>query len=250
LGIDLPELRMVLDAFVEARLGDGGIVDFAMAMTAVANQVDDHLGTEFGAIFGGEPTDAHHGIGVLRVDVEDGGALTPRDAGGIAARVFLRRTSGKADEVVDDDVDAAADGIGREIGEVQRFCPDALSGEGGVAVHHDGPNFVEGFLGAIDLRASARVAGLLGASAAHGHGIDGFQMAWIGDQVNVQRFASAGGVRAGGSDVIFYVPRAEYAARIDVFEPGDHIVNRFARDVGHHVQPAAVAHGHHGIQAA
>ena len=46
LGVNLPELRVILDAFVEARLRDGGIVHFAVAVTTVADEVDDHVGTK------------------------------------------------------------------------------------------------------------------------------------------------------------------------------------------------------------
>ena len=89
LRINFPKLRMILDALVEARLGDRGVVDFAVAMAAVANQVDDHVGIEFGAIFRGEAADAHHGIRIFRVDMEDGDALAARDAGSDNGRSAL-----------------------------------------------------------------------------------------------------------------------------------------------------------------
>ena len=44
---------MLFDLFVEQRLGDGGIVDFAVAVTAVADEVDDHVSAELVAVFGG-----------------------------------------------------------------------------------------------------------------------------------------------------------------------------------------------------
>jgi hypothetical protein len=50
--------------------------------------------------------------------------------------------------------------------------------------------------------------------------------------------------------VVFHVACAQNAARIDVLEPRDHLVRRLACDVRHHVQPAAMAHGHDGINAA
>ena len=151
LRIDFPELRMVLDALVQARLRDGGIVHFAVAMPAIADQVDDHVGTKFGAIFRGQTAHADHGIGIFRVDVENRHALAARDARSEMRRVFLRRTRGEADQVVDDDVDRAADGVCGKVGKVQRFRPDALAGKGRIAVHHNAPNFVQSFRRAIDI---------------------------------------------------------------------------------------------------
>src|SRR5208283_5972898 len=144
----------VFDARVEERLGDGGVVNFTVAVAAIADEVDNHVGTEFRAVFGGEAADAHDGIGIFGVDMEDGDALAARNAGSVAGRVLLHGPSSEADQIVDDDVNAAADGIRGEVGEIQRFRPNALAGEGGVAVHHDGPNLVERFPRAIDLRAA------------------------------------------------------------------------------------------------
>ena len=62
-------------------------------------------------------------------------------------------------------------------------------------------------------------------------------------------FPSSRGVDARCADVILHVACAEHAAGIHVFEAGDDLVRGLAGDVGHHVQAAAVAHGHHGIDA-
>ncbi len=133
---------MFFDARVEERLSDGGIVHFTVAVAAVADEVDDHVGTEFGAVLGGKAANAHDGIRILGVDMEDGDALAARDAGSIAGRMLLDGTRGEADQIVDDDVDAAADRIGLEIGEIQRFRPNTLAGECRVAVHHNGPHLL------------------------------------------------------------------------------------------------------------
>ena len=71
LGVNLPKRRMILDAFIEKRLRDGRIVDFAVAMAAVADDVHDHVAAKRGAILGGDFAHAHNGIRVFRVHVED-----------------------------------------------------------------------------------------------------------------------------------------------------------------------------------
>src|SRR5271170_2683571 len=185
-GIELPERRMVLDAFVKARLSDRGVVDFAVAVAAVADQVDDHVGIEFCAIFRGDAPNAHNRVRIFRIDMEDGYALAVSDAGGETGGVLLNGARSEADQIVDDDVDRATNRVSGEVGEVQRLRPDALSGEGGITVHDDGPNLIENFLRAVDDRPVSTVTRLLGPGAAHGNGIDSFQVAWIGDQVNIE----------------------------------------------------------------
>src|SRR5262249_20225584 len=119
LGINLPEWRMAFYPFVEARLGGGGVVHFAVGVAAVADEVTDHVGIEFRAVFRGQATDADHGVGIFRVDVKDRHTLAARDAGGVTRRMLLRGARGKANKVVNDDVDGAADTVGGKIGEIQ-----------------------------------------------------------------------------------------------------------------------------------
>src|SRR4029077_7413798 len=198
----------------------------------------------------GEAADAHHRVRIFCVDVKNGNALAARDAGGETRRVFLRRASGEADEIVDDDMDRAADGISSKIRKIERFGEHALPSIGRVAMHNDGPNLVEDGLRVIDLRALDAMAGLLGARASPRYRIDCFPVAGIGNEVNVQLLARGSGVHAGGANVILHIARAQYAARVDIFEARDHFMRRFAGDVGHNVQGAAVAHGHDRIDAA
>ena len=80
-------------------------------------------------------------------------------------------------------------------------------------------------------------------------GIDGFEVAGIRNEVHVELFSSSRGVDARSADVILHVACAEHAAGIHVFEAGDDLMRGLAGDVGHHVQAAAMAHGHDGIDA-
>ena len=249
-GVNLPERRVIFDGVVFLRLRDRGIVHFAVAVAAIADEIDDDVAAEFCAIFGGETADANDRVGIFGVDVEDGDALALGDVGSETRRMFLNRGRGEADEIVDDDVDGAADGVALEVGEIQRFGEDALAGKGGVAVHDDRPNFVERFARAIDDGPVGSAARLLCAGATHGDGIDGFQMARVRDDVNVERFAVCRDVASGRADVIFHVAGAENAARIDIFESGDDFVRRLAGGVDHDVEAAAMAHGEYGIERA
>ena len=58
--------------------------------------------------------DAHDGVGIFGVDVEDGNRQALGDVGGEAGGVRLLGIGGEAEEIVDDDVDGAADVVAGE----------------------------------------------------------------------------------------------------------------------------------------
>jgi hypothetical protein len=209
LRVELIERRMIFDLCVAQRLRDGGIVDFAVAVAAVSDEVDDHIGVELVAILGGEGGDADDGSRVLGVDVEDGDRQALGEVGGEPGGVRFLGLGGEADEVVDDDVDAASDRVAVDGGEVEGLGPDALAGEGCVTVDDDGQDAVS---------AVSANAILTRAGAAHGDRIDGFEVAGIRNHVQGDGAAIARGEAAGGSDVVLDVATAQDAARIDVFE--------------------------------
>ena len=140
--IELVEGGMVLDGGVAARLGDGWVVDLAVAMAAIADEVDDDIGVEAMAEFGDDGCDTDDSVGVLSVDVEDGDGKALGYVRGEAGGVGLLGQGGEAEEVVDNDVDGAADLKTRQCSEDQAFGEDALAGERGVAVHADGEYLV------------------------------------------------------------------------------------------------------------
>ncbi len=91
---------------------------------------------------------------------------------------------------------------------------------------------------------------LLGACASYRHRVDGFQMARIGYQMNVNLAATPGDVFAGGAHVVLHVSGAEDTARVDIFKSREDFLRRALGDVRNHVEPAAVAHAHHQFDRA
>ncbi len=206
-----------------------------MAVAAVADEIDNHVRAELVAVLSGEAGDADDGVDVFAVDVEDGNRLAARDAGGEAGGVLFGVAGGKAEEIVDDDVDGAADSVAGKVGVVHGLGEDALSGERGVAVDEEREIFFAAtFAGAV----------LLGAGAADGDGIDGFEVAGIGDEVDVDFVATARFVLAGRAHVVLDVAGAENAAGVDVFESGKDFLRGALGDVGYDVEAAAMAHAH------
>ena len=141
LGVNLPQRRMILDAFVEKRLRDGRIVHFAVAVAAVADDIHDHVAAKCGTIFRGEFSNADDGVRIFGVHVENGNGLALGHVRGKARRMFLDRLRCKADEVIHDDVNRAANGVGPQVREVKRFRPDALARESRVAVDEQRKHF-------------------------------------------------------------------------------------------------------------
>ncbi len=118
--------------------------------------------------------DAHGGVGVFGVDVEDGDGKTLGEVGGEAGGVRLFWVGREAEEVVGDDVHGAADAVAGERGHVERFGGNALSGEGCVAVEDDGQDLLLAFFADADLP---------GAGSAHDDRVDGFEMAGVRGEV-------------------------------------------------------------------
>jgi hypothetical protein len=94
----------------------------------------------------------------------------------------------------------AADSVALDIAEIEGLRGDALAGKRGVAVDQDGQHLLLAF------GADAR---LLGARPAHGHRIDGFQVAGIGHQMQHEAFAGAHRVQPGRADVVLDVSAAQ-----------------------------------------
>ena len=90
--------------------------------------------------------------------------------------------------------------------------------------------------GKIFLPASFALAILFGASAADGDGIDRFQVAGIGNQMNLNFRSGASLVFAGSAHVIFHVAAAQNAARIYIFKPGKDFFGSAPGNVHDHIQ--------------
>ena len=169
-GVDFPQRRMFFDFLIQKRLRDGGIVDLAMAVTAVADEIDDHVGAELVAVLGGEAGDAYDGVDVFAVDVEDRNRLAARDAGCEAGGVLFGITGGESEKIVDHDVNRAADRVSGKVSVVHSLGQDTLPGERGIAVDEKREIFFAS--------AFARAV-LLGAGAAYGDRIHSFEVAGV-----------------------------------------------------------------------
>ena len=205
-----------------------------MAVAAVAHEVDDGVLLEALAEADGEPRGLHGGLGVVAVHVEDGGQDDLGDVARVAREAVRPGRRGEPDLVVDDDVDGAADVVAGQLGEAERLRDDALAVERRVAVQEDGDDA---------LALAVAIVVLFGADDALDHRVDGFEVARVGAEREVDLVTRARDVVARVAEVVLDVAVAGRFAReertLEFRE--DHLV-RFPDDVGEDVQPPPVRH--------
>ena len=118
---------MFFDLLVQQRLRDGWIIDLAVSVAAIADQIDDHVSAEFVAILHRHPSDANHRVDILSVYMEDRNRLAPRNAGSEPGRMLFEITGSESEEIIHHHMNRAADGVALEVGIVHGFGQDALS---------------------------------------------------------------------------------------------------------------------------
>ncbi len=240
LCVDLVERRVSLDLCVQNRLRDGRVVDLRVPVAAVADEIDDHVRAKLVPVFERKPADANHCFGVFRVDVEDWNGQALGKVAGVASAGVVAGVGGKAEQVIDDDVDGAADLIARQIAHVEGLGPYTLAGKCGVAVHEDGQGLALALLAA---------PGLLGAHPSHRDRIDSLKMAGVADQMNPHALAVEIS-KASGALMIFHVSAAQGRARVDVLKAGVDIDCRAAHGDTGSGEASAMAHRHHTFLSA
>src|ERR1700737_1693696 len=108
LGINLPERRMVLDAFINPWLLNRGVIYLAVAVAPVTDDVHDYIAAEFSAVLRRELAYAHHRVRVFGIDVENRHGLSLREIRREARGMFLHWPRGEPDQVIHDNVNCPA----------------------------------------------------------------------------------------------------------------------------------------------
>ena len=195
-AVELADGGMRVDLPRHDRLGIGGLVLLVVAEAAVADEVDDDVVAEAGAIGEREPDRGDRGLGIVGVDVDDRRVEALREVGGMAGRAALGGVGRETDLVIRDHVQRAARRVALERVEVEGLGDDALPRERRVAVQehrHRRPRVV----GAVTRAA----VGLHGARHPLDDGVDRLEMARVGGQrdgdLPVRGRADALGARGG-----------------------------------------------------
>ncbi len=206
-----------------------------MAEAAIAPHVDDDVAVEFLAVFDRQLAGEGHGFGIVAIDVQDRRLDALGDIGRVGRGPRELRARGKADLVVDDEMQAAAGIVAAHPGKSEAFPHDALAGKGRIAVDQHGQHLV-----VPDFIIANR---LLRAHLAQHHRIDRFQMRGVGHQAHMHLDLVERTIGAG-AEMIFDVARSAdlVGGRRTAGEfVEDHAIG-FAHHIGEDVQPPAMGH--------
>ena len=119
------------------REGDARVVLFVVSVSAVTHEVDDDVGRPLGPPIRRQATRAHHSLGVVRVDVQDGRAVSLGDVGRVRAGPRAAGDGGEPDLVVHHDVHRAPRGVIRKVLKLHHLRVRAEAAERGVAVQQE-----------------------------------------------------------------------------------------------------------------
>ena len=227
------QARMLADLFVHQRLRHGRLVGLVVAVTAIADHVDDDIALKGFTVLDRDFGDEYAGFGIVAVDVKNRRLHHPRDLGAVGARAHVARvTGGEADLVVDDDVNRAAGAVTARLAHVEGFHHHALAGKGRIAVDQHRQHVVGG---AIVEAALAR------AHRALDHRVDDFQMRRVKRQGEVHRPRVGIDIRRK-SLVILDVVVVAVAELYPAFELVEEVARHLAENIGQYVEASAMRH--------
>ncbi len=155
------------------------------------------------------------------------------DVGRVDTRSTFFRFGGKADLIVDDDMQSATGGVASKLAEVQRLLNDPFTGERRISVDENSHR-----LGTLEITAPV----LFGSTSSQGDRIDELKVA----RVKAERYVDFGtGARrpiAAVSHVIADVPTTAREFRLGIVERPEDTLGSLLHDIGQNVQAASVRH--------
>ena len=232
LGVDLAGGRVLGDHRVHARLGTGRLIRFVVTTTAVADQVDDHVTLELHAVVDRQLGNEQHCFRVVAIDVEDRRLNHLGDVSTVlgGAGIFLA-AGGKADLVVDHDMNGATGFVGTGLGHLECLHDHTLTGKGRVTVDADRHHLVTG---------GVLAAVLTGTYRTFNHRGDDFQVGGVERQRQVN-FTTGGHDVGRETLVVFHVTGAQVDDLL-AFELVEQVARVLAQSVDQYVQAATVSH--------
>ena len=142
-SIDFARRRVFFDFLVHQRLGCTWLIRFVVAVTAVAEEVNEHIAFEGVTEVQRQTGHESHGFRVIRVNVEDRRLHHLTDVGAVRGRTCVQRVrGGEAHLVVDHDANGTAHFVTTRFGHVQGFLHHALPCHRRITVDGDWQNFV------------------------------------------------------------------------------------------------------------
>ena len=223
---------MRADALVHHRLRHRWRVLLVVTQLTEAHDIDDHVLPELLPEIERKLRGKHHRLGIIAIHMQHRrldhfGNVGAINGGACVARI----RGGKADLVVDHDVDRAARAVTTGLGQIERFHHHALPGERRIAVHHNRQHLV-----AIAVAATHHP----GLGGARHHRIDDLQMRRVEGERHMDR-TTRGREVTRETVVVLHITRGQIVGML-AFKFSKQIARHFAQHVHEHIQTPAMRH--------
>ena len=107
LRVDVENVPVLLDDAVHDGLGEHGFVDLIVTVFTVANDVDHHIFVESGTILCGDSTDMDNSLGIISINVENGGVDNAANISAVRGGSGVSWIGGEANLIIGHDVHGA-----------------------------------------------------------------------------------------------------------------------------------------------
>ena len=168
-----------------------------MSVTAITDQIDHNITSEFLTIFNRHAGNAGHGFQIITIHMEDRAAEHLGKVAGVRARTGTIRCRCKTDLVVNDDMNSPANAVTFQFGKHQSFHDQPLPRKGRITMNEHGQYFTAGNV-TIDI--------LLPAHFTRDNRVHDFKVGWIRCQGHVNGCADNLAI-IGITHMIFHVTR-------------------------------------------
>ena len=234
-GIERSRGGVLANLLVHLRLGLRRLFRLVVPPTAIANEVDDHVLSEFHTVIDGQLHGEDHGFRVIAVHVQDRRLHHLRHFRAVlrGPGVFLM-AGGKAHLIINDEVNRAAGAVAPGLAHLEGFHDHALPREGGIAVDHHGHH-----LSVLVIEAPI----LPGPDATLGHGIHDLEVGRVEGQGHVH--FSAGGHHVGGEALVVLHVAGTLSRGHLALKLVKQLIGLLAQNVDEDIQAAPMRHGNH-----
>ena len=135
--IQLANAAALCNCLIHKRLGVTRVVAFVVSVTAIANEVDDHVFMELLAVIKCQTRNTHASFWVVSIHMENWRLNSFCNIAWILRRTRVLRRCGETNLVVDNDVNSSANAITTGVAHGKTFGNNSLTSKRSVAVHHD-----------------------------------------------------------------------------------------------------------------
>ena len=229
------ENRVLLgNLLVHQRLGEAGLVGLVVPVLAVADEIDNDITLVLRTPVGSQLADEVNGLGVVGVDVEDGGVNGLRNVRAVRSGTGKPGVGGETDLVVDNDVDGTSGGESRQSVEAEGLVNDTLCGEGSITVQQNAHGGLVFDLIVVEM--------LDGTGLSKNHGVISLQVRGVGNQRQLNALSGRSGSLKVHTQMVLDVTGTLITGLGRTAELAENGFVGFPHDVGQNVETTTVGH--------